>query len=65
MTNLEFKILEYERERKQVVKKYSKQFKMLYLATTLFILAFACKKTANSIPQEEHYVTEIENFSEN
>ena len=66
MTDFEVKLLKLEMERKEVVKKYGKQMRLIYIAMILFILSFTLKRLTAVLPEtQQETVTEIENFSEN
>ena len=66
MTDFEVKLLKLEMERKEVVKKYGKQMRLIYIAMILFILSFTLKRLTAVLPEtQQETVTEIESFSEN
>ena len=66
MTDFEVELLKLEMERKEVVKKYGKQMRLIYIAMILFILSFTLKRLTAVLPEtQQETVTEIESFSEN
>ena len=66
MPDFEVKLLKLEMERKEVVKKYGKQMRLIYIAMILFILSFTLKRLTAVLPEtQQETVTEIESFSEN
>ena len=51
MTDFEVKLLKLETERKEVVKKYGKQMRLIYIAMILFILSFTLKRLTAVLPE--------------